>query len=183
MRIVIALLLLALPVQAEDCFSGLPKRVSFDNGKTITIIQRHGEDVSFTSPYVGGNDVVSKTHLILFPRQTRLPNRLLEYRWDSRLPGLEDLVAGFHFDVAGTMRAGKDEPQDYRIVGDVLGAEEVKLGDCSYATLVIATKSYVGGAEVVTTTVNLSTEMLVVLRSGGVDAKGKRYSYQAVGLE
>ena len=40
MRIVIALLLLALPVQAEDCFSGLPKRVSFDNGKTITIIQR-----------------------------------------------------------------------------------------------------------------------------------------------
>ena len=38
MRIGIALLPMALPAQAAECFSGLPKRVSFDSGWTTTII-------------------------------------------------------------------------------------------------------------------------------------------------
>ena len=181
--VLLALLAMALPAQAEECFAGLPKRVTFDSGKTITIIQRHGEDVTYTSPYVGGNDVVSKTHLILFPRQTRLASRFLEYRWDSRLPGLDDLVPGYHYDVSGTMKSGDDTPRDYRIVGDVLGVDVVKLGKCSYPVLAIASKSFVGGAEVVATTVYLSTDMVVVLRTEGVDAAGKRYDYKAVTLE
>ena len=44
--VLLALLAMALPAQAEECFAGLPKRVTFDSGKTITIIQHHGEDVT-----------------------------------------------------------------------------------------------------------------------------------------
>ena len=46
MRIAIALLPMALPAQAEECFSGLPKRVTFDSGRITTFIQRHGEEVT-----------------------------------------------------------------------------------------------------------------------------------------
>ena len=183
MRIVIALFLMALPAQAEDCFSGLPKRLTFDSGKTTMIIQRHGESVTHTEPYVGGNDAVIKTHLFVFPKQIRLPNRMLEYRWDDRLPGLEDMVAGYHFDVQGTMRSGDDAPIDYRIVGDVLSEEVINLGECSYGTLVIASTSYVGGVEVVATTVHLSTEMLAVLRTEGQFKAGEKYVFKAVKLE
>ncbi len=184
LRFLVVMLAFALPAQADGCFSGLPKQVSFDNGKTITVIQRHGEDVTYTTPYLGGNDVVSKTHLILFPKQTRFPDRFLEYLWTTPLPKLAALVPGYHFDVAGKMTSDKDPARAYRIAGDVLAEEEVKLGKCSYTTLVIASKTYVGDTEVVDTTINLSPDMKVVLRSQSIDvATGKHSGYAAVKLQ
>lgn len=188
MRFVLALALVALAspslAQEAECFSGQPKKVTFDNGRTTTIIQRHGSDVTYTQPYAGGNDVVTKTHILLFPKTSRLAARLIEYRWDDRLPGLDDLAPGFHYDVAGTMKSGDGPAQDYRIVGDVLAQDVVKIGKCDYPVLVIEAHSFVGGAEVVATTVSLSTEMMVVLKTEGQDmTSGKIYSYQAVTLE
>ena len=184
MRFLVLLLAFALPARADDCFSGLAKQVSYDNGKTITIIQRHGEDVTYTSPYLGGNDVVSKTHLILFPKQVRFPDRFLEYLWDTPLPKISALVPGYHFDVAGKMTADKDPARTYQITGDVLPEEEVKLGKCSYKTVVIASKTFVGGTEVIDSTINLSPDLLVVLRSQSSDvATGKHSAYAAVKVQ
>lgn len=183
MRWLAVLALLALPARAEDCFSGLPKRLSYDNGSYVTIIQRHGEDFTYEAPYPGGNNVVSKTRLGLFPRDSRLPSRYFEYRWDDRLPQLADLVPGYRFDVAGQMAAGKDEPRAYRISGEVLGREEVKIGDCSYPVLAIARVTYVNGAQVSTDTLRFSPEMMVVLWTDGSDAAGKRFSQHTVRLE
>jgi hypothetical protein len=188
MRFVLAMALavLAGPVLAQEvaCFAGQPKKVTFDSGRTTTIIQRHGSDITHTSPYAGGNDVVTKTHILLFPKTSRLAARLIEYRWDDALPGLGDLVPGFHYDVAGTMKSGEDPAQDYRIVGDVLGQDVVTIGKCDYPVLVIEAHNFVGGVEVVATTVSLSPEMMVVLRTEGKDpATGKSAVQTAVMLE
>lgn len=189
MRIVLALALVALasPALAQEeaaCFEGQPKKVTFDNGRTTTIIQRHGSDITYTTPFAGGNDVVTKTHLLLFPKTSRKAARLIEYRWDSDLPRLDDLVAGFHYDVEGRMKSGDDPEQDYRIVGDVLAEDVVKIGKCDYPVLVIEAHTFVGGTEVVATTISLSTEMMVVLATKGTDVTtGKDHAYQAVTLE
>lgn len=184
MRILLAFMLMALPATAQDCFVGLPKRVTYDSGKVATVIQRHGEEIMYTEPYPGGNDVENKTHLVLFPRQTRLPNRFLEYKWADKLPALAALVPGFHFDVAGGMTSDKNPSQPYRITGDVLASEAVMIGKCRYATLVIASKTYIGDVEVLETTVHFSPDMLVILQTTGTRlADGKSFATRAVGLE
>jgi hypothetical protein len=189
MRVVLALALAALaaPAVAQEeaaCFTGEPKKVTFDNGRTTSIIQRHGNDITYTTPFAGGNDVVTKTHLLLFPKTSRMAARLIEYRWDSRLPRLDDLTPGFQYDVEGTMKSGEDPAQDYRIVGNVLAQDVVKIGKCDYPVLVIAAQSFVNGTPVVETTVSLSTEMMVVLKTEGKDlTSGKAYAYEAVTLE
>jgi len=179
--IVVIMVLLAEPAAAQECFSGLPKRLDYDNGGHVTIIQRHGEDFTYEAPYPGGNNVVSKTHLGIFPRDSRLPNRYFEYRWSSRLPRLPDLVPGYRFDVSGKMAAGKDEPRAYRITGEVMGPDEVRIGGCSYPVLVISRTTYVGGVEVSSDTLRFSAEMGVVLATDTVQG-GKRVVQQVVGL-
>lgn len=182
-----ALAVLALPALAQEeaaCFTGEPKKVTFDTGRTTTIIQRHGSDITYTTPFAGGNDVVTKTHLLLFPKTSRMAARLIEYRWDSRLPRLDDLAVGFHYDVDGTMKSGDDPEQDYRIVGNVLGQDVVTIGKCDYPVLVIEAHTFVGETEVTATTIGLSTEMMVVLKTEGQDmTTGKTYAYQAIALE
>ncbi len=180
---VAVLVLMALPAVAEDCVPGRVKQVTFDDGSTTRVIQRHGADVTLTTPYAGGNDVVAKSHLALVPKQTRMGSRFLEYRWDDRLPPAEALVPGFHYDVAGTMKSGDAAELAYRIVGEVRGAEIVTVGTCDYPVVVVSAKSYIEGVEVVASTVWLSTEMLVGLRSEGQDAGGTRFAKTAVGLE
>jgi len=189
MRFVLALMLLVLaaPAAAQEaaaCFTGAAKKVRFDNGRTTTIIQRHGNDITYTTPFAGGNDVVTKTHLLLFPKTSRMAARLIEYRWESRLPRMDDLAVGFHYDVEGKMKSGDDPAQDYRIVGDVLAEDVVKIGGCEYPVLVIEARSFVNGTEVVVTTVSLSAEFMVVLKTEGKDMNtGKTYSYKTVALE
>ena len=181
-----ALAALALPALAEEvpCFEGQPKKVTYDTGRTTTIIQRHGSDVTYTTPFAGGNDVVTKTHLLLFPKTSRMAARLIEYRWDSQLPGLDDLAVGLHYEVEGKMKSGDDPEQDYRILGDVRAEDVVKLGKCEYPVLVIEAHTFVGGTEVTATTLSLSTEMMVILKTEGQDmTTGKTYAYQAVALE
>jgi hypothetical protein len=110
--------------------------------------------------------------------------RLIEYRWDSSLPGLDDLVAGFQYDVKGKMKSGDDPEQDYRITGNVLAEDMITIGKCDYPVLVIEAHSFVNGTEVVATTVSLSTELMVVLKTEGKDVTtGKTYAYQAVALD
>lgn len=186
LALALALVTLAPPALAQEaeCFVGQPKKVTFDSGRTVTIIQRHGSDITYTSPYAGGNDIVTKTHILLFPKTSRQAARMIEYRWDDALPRLGDLVPGFRYDVAGTMKSGDGPAQDYRIAGEVLGQDVVKIGKCAYPVTVIAAQSFVGGAEVTATTVSLSTEMMVVLKTEGRDlTSGKTYAYQAVTLE
>lgn len=188
MRIVLALACAALaaPAMAEEqpCFAGQPKKVTFDNGRSTTIIQHHGSDITYTQPYAGGNDVVTKTHLLLFPKASRLAARVIEYRWTDALPGLDALVPGFSYDVSGTMKSGQDAAQDYRIAGEVLGQDVVSIGKCDYPVIVIETHTFVGGIEAVATEISLSTEMMVILKTAGKDATtGKKYAYQAVTLE
>ena len=117
--LVLVLVMLALPAGAEECIAGRPSQLRYDDGHTITIIQRHGSDVTFTQPYEGGTDAVQKSHLMLFPKTARFGARGIEYRWTSRLPKLDDLQPGTRFDLLGTMRSGKEAEIDYRAEGDV----------------------------------------------------------------
>ena len=160
-----ALALLALPAQAEECFSGRPQKISYDDGRVLTIIQRHGDDLTYTTPYEGFQDAVTKTHLMLIPKQGRAGARSTEFRWSSRLPRLKDLVPGFRFDIKGTMKSGTGPAIPYRNVGEVLGVEEVKVGACSYPTLVVKIEVYLEGQVEIVSTDYLSPDLLVVLKS------------------
>ena len=184
MRFWVVLALMALPAQAEECFSGSPSHVSYDDGHEITIIQRHGDDVTYTQPYEGFQDSVHKTHLMLFSKQARHGARSSENRWTSRLPGLDDMVPGYHFDIEGTMKSGDAEAIPYRNEGEVLGVEEVKLGACSYPALVIRVNTYLNDQLAITATEYLSAEMLVLLRSEHVVViSGKVARFQAVAIQ
>ena len=167
-RFLMALALLATPAQAQDCFSGEPRQVSYDTGRVITIIQRHGDDVTYTTPYEGFQDAVTKTQLMLFPKQGRAGARSTEHRWSSRLPKLRDLVPGFSFDIKGTMKSGEGEALPYRIAGEVLREEVVSIGECSYPTLAITVDTYLNDELITTATNYLSPDMKVVLRSDTV---------------
>lgn len=162
---VVAFALMAAPVQAQECFTGEPRQVSYDDGRTITIIQRHGDDVTYTTPYEGFQDRVTKTQLMLFPKQGRAGARSTEFRWSSRLPKLRDLVPGFQFDIKGTMKSGDGDALPYRITGEVLREEVVKVGGCDYPTLVIADESYLNDELISTATSYLSPDMRVLLKS------------------
>ena len=143
-------------------------QVRYDDGHTITIIQRHGDDLTYTQPYQGGTDAVQKTHLMLFPKQARFGARATENRWTSRLPKLGDLAPGYRFDVNGTMKSGTDAAMPYRIQGEVVGQNAVKLGACGYPVLVIATNTYLNDALAITATYYLSPDLMVVLKAESV---------------
>lgn len=180
----VALALMAGPVAAQDCFVGEPRKVSYDNGRVFTIIQRHGADVTFTVPYEGFQDSVSKTHLMLIPKQGRSGARSTEYKWSSRLPKLRDLVPGYRFDLDGTMKSGDGEALPYRIAGEVLREEVVKVGACSYPTLVILVETFLGDTLIFRTTDYLSPEMVVLLKTESILIEnGQTVEYAAVGLE
>lgn len=184
MRLLMVLAVLALPAQAEECFSGRPAQVRYDDGHTITIIQRHGDDVTFTEPYAGGNDAVRKTHLMLFPKQARFGARGVEHRWTSRLPKLGDLVPGYRFDLTGTMKSGDTPAIGYRSEGQVLGQEEIKIDACVYPALVIAINTYMDGELAITATDYLSPDMMIILRSEAVLISAARTTaYRAVAIK
>lgn len=183
-RFLMALAMLAAPAQAQDCFSGDPRQVTYDTGRVITIIQRHGDDITYTTPYEGFQDAVTKTQLMLFPKQGRAGARSTEHRWSSRLPKLRDLVPGFRFDIEGTMKSGDGEALPYRITGEVLREEVVMVGACGYPTLVIANETYLNDEILMTGTSYLSAEMKVVLRSETVlISAGSQVKSVAVALQ
>ena len=163
--VLVALALMAQPVQAEECFSGKPTKVGYSDGRVITIIQRHGDDLTYTTPYEGFQDSVLKTHLMLFPKQGRAGARSTDYRWTSRLPKLRDLVPGYQFDLEGTMKSGDGEALAYRKSGEVLREDVVKVGSCSYPALVIAVDTYLSDQVIMTSTEYLSPDMMVILKS------------------
>lgn len=182
--VLLGLALMAAPAQAQDCFAGDPRQVTYDTGRVITIIQRHGDDITFTTPYEGFQDSVTKTQLMLFPKQGRAGARSTEYRWSSRLPKLRDLVPGYSYDIKGTMKSGDGEALPYRITGEVLREEVVMVGKCSYPTLVIAGDTYLNDELLMTGTSYLSAEMKVVLRSETVlVAAGSQVKSAAVTLQ
>ena len=165
MKASIILLLLALPAAAQECFAGKPQQLTYDNGKVATIIQRHGDDLTYTQPYEGFQDTVTKTHLMLFPKTSRAWARATEYRWTSKLPKLSQLVPGYHFDLKGTMQSGGGSAKPYRSAGDVLAPQVIKVGGCPYEVMVVKSTTYLGGAAIATSTDYLSAELGVVLRS------------------
>ncbi|MEO8241244.1 MAG: hypothetical protein ABI832_02975 [bacterium] len=184
MRFLMVLALMALPAQADDCVSGKATRVSYSDGHALTIIQRHGDDLTYTQPYDGGTDAVSKTHLMLFPKEARFGARMVENRWTSRLPNMKDLKPGYHFDIKGTMKSGQGDAVSYRNEGEVLRMEEVKVGTCSYPALVVAMNTYLSGELIITSTNYLSPELEILLQSDVVlISAGKRSSYKALAVQ
>ena len=180
---VLAGLLLAMPAGAA-CFVGKPGKVSFDDGRVITIIQRHGDDLTYTEPYEGFQDIVRKTHLMLFPKAARRGARATEFRWTSRLPKLDQLVPGYHFNLKGAMKSGDGKAVPYRNEGDVLAREVVQIGACSYEVLVVKTTAYLNEQVVSVATDYLSPQMLVLLRSDiSLVSAGTTISQKAVAIE
>jgi hypothetical protein len=179
-----ALALLALPAQAEECFSGLPRQVQYDNGQTYTIIQHHGDDLTYTTPYEGYQDSVTKTHLMLFPKQSRMGARATEFRWSSRLPGMGALTPGYSFDLSAEMKSGDGKPLPYNAKGQVLGIEPVEVGKCSYDALVVQIDTFVGETLVTSATDYLSADMMVLLKVEMTMAStGQVIKYAAIGLQ
>lgn len=176
-------LLLAMPAGAA-CFEGKPGKVTYDNGREITIIQRHGSDLTYTQPYAGYQDSVNKTHLMLFPKTARRGARATEFRWTTRLPKLDQLVPFYHFNLKGTMTSGDGKAVPYRNEGDVLAREVVQIGACSYDVLVVKTTAYLNEQVISVATDYLSPQMLVLLRSDiALVSAGKNISQTAVAIE
>lgn len=183
MRFLVILALFALPAQAEECFVGTPRQIAYDTGRVETIIQHHGDDVTYTVPQDGFQDSVFKMHLMLFPKQSRQGARSSEVRWTSHLPGMRDMVPGYHFDLKGQMKSGDGKPLPYRVAGDVAGTDTVMVGKCPYEARVITLATFLNDQPLVTATYYLSAEMMVVLRSQVVSAStGGRIALNAVGI-
>ena len=161
----LAAVVLAMPVAAAECFAGKPSKVTYDDGRVITIIQRHGDDITYTEPYGGFQDSVIKTHMMLFPKASRRGARVTDFRWTSSLPKAKSMVPGYHFNIKGTMKSGDGKPVPYRNEGDVLAQEVVMVGACSYDVVVVKTASYLDEQVISTATEYLSPDMMVVLRS------------------
>lgn len=174
---------LALPAAAQDCFAGKPSKVSYDDGRVITIIQRHGDDVTYTEPYEGFQDIVRKTDMMLFLKTVRAGARLTEYRWISRLPKLAQMVAGYHFDIKGTMKSGDDKALPYRQVGDVLGQEMMNIGPCPYTVAKIKMETFMNNQLIIVSTDYLSTDLMVVLRSEFIPIGGMQITRTVVAVE
>lgn len=184
MRFLWALALMALPVQAEECFTGRPTQITYASGKVWTIIQRHGDDVTYTVPYEGFQDSVHKTHLMLFAKQSRQGARSSEVRWNSRLPDMEDMQPGFHFDLKGMMKSGDGKALPYRVTGDVKGTAAFGVGACTYEVRVIALATFLNDQPLATATYYLNPEMVVPLRSEVVViAAGTQVVTTVVGLQ
>lgn len=184
MRFLVVTLMLALPAQAQECFSGKPKHVTYSDGHAITIIQRYGDDLTYAMPYAGDHDAVLESQMMLFPKHERFAGRSVEHVWPGRLPKSSVLKPGYHFDIKGTMKSGGGKAVPYRNEGDVLRSEVVMVGKCSYDAVVISMNTYINGDLAITATDYLSLDMLVLLRSDVVTAgAGKGSSYSAVGIE
>ena len=174
---------LAMPAAAE-CFAGKPGRVTYADGRVITIIQRHGDDLTYTEPYEGYQDSVSKTHMMLFPKTSRYGARATEFRWTSPLPKLKQMVPGYHFDIKGTMKSGDGKALPYRSEGDVLGQDVVTIGDCSYDVRVVKTTTYLDGQVISVATDDLSPDLGIVLRSDvSVMSAGTQVKRSVVAVE
>lgn len=184
MRLWMVLALMALPAQAEDCFAGKPRQISYDNGRVWTIIQRHGDDVTYTVPQEGFQDSVYKTHMMLFAKQSRQGARSTEVRWTSRLPGIKDMVPGYHFDLKGMMKSGEGKAVPYRVEGDVTGTDTVMVAKCPYEVQVVTLRTFLNDDPLVSATYYLSPEMMVVLHSEVVPiAAGTQIVTSAVALQ
>jgi hypothetical protein len=182
--VLVALALVAAPVEAQECFSGEPRQVTYDDGRVFTIIQRHGDDVTYTVPYEGFQDAVTKTQLMLFPKQGWAGARSTEFRWTSRLPKAKNMVPGFEFDIEGTMKSGDGVALPYRIKGAVLREEEVMVGKCSYPALVVEMDTYLNDELILKGTDHLSLEMTVVLKREVLPiSSGQMIRSAAVALE
>ena len=158
-------MLLAMPVAAQECFAGKPTKVTYDDGRVITIIQRHGDDVTYTEPYGGFQDSVIKTHMMLFPKASRRGARVTDFRWTTGLPKLKAMVPGYHFNIKGTMKSGDGKPVPYRNEGEVLAQDVVKIGTCNYDVVVVKTASYLDEQVISVATEYLSPDMMIVMRS------------------
>lgn len=174
---------LALPAGAQECFAGKPGKVSFDDGRVITIIQRHGDDLTYTEPYEGFQDIVRKTHLMLFLKTARAGARATEYRWTTRLPKLSQMVPGYHFDLKGTMKSGDGNALPYRRTGDVLGQEVIKVGDCPYEVVKIQTETFMDDQFMDVSTDYLSPDLMIVLRSEIVPNGAQQIIRNVVAIE
>ena len=180
----VAGLLLAMPAAAQECFAGKPAKLTYSDGRVITIIQRHGDDLTYTEPQDGFQDSVSKTHMMLFAKTSRRGARATEFRWTSKLPSLGQMVPGYHFDLKGTMKSGDGKALPYRNEGDVLAQNVVQIGTCNYDVIVVKTATYLDNQVISVATDYLSPDLMVVLRSDiAVMSAGTEISRAVVGIE
>jgi hypothetical protein len=180
----VVLLMLSLPAQAQECFAGKPRHVTYSDGHAITILQRAGDKMTYSTLYGGDHDAVLESQMMLFPKHERFGGRSVEHKYPGRLPKSSALKPGFHFDIKGTMSSGSGAAIPYRNEGEVLRRDVVTLGKCSYDAVVISMKTYVNNQVAITATTYLSPDMLIILQTEFVLAgAGTQGSYKVVALE
>lgn len=174
--------MLALPAAAA-CFTGQPVAVRYDDGTTLRILKRRGDEMTVSETSAEG-EKVQKWHLMLFLRETReADGRKTRETWSGRLPGMADLVPGFRFAVDGTSPAAKGGRNPTRLEGEVTGVEEVALGDCRYAAVVIDQDYYLQDGWLFSLKTWLSPDMGVILRKQFQASGIAPMTQQAMALE
>ena len=181
-----AALLLALSSMGAPagagCFAadGMPVKATYQGGTTLEYMGREGDVLTYSSA-----GVLSRMQAGLWPLEHRSDGYLKQYRWDTPLPDLQEVIAaGGKARAEGQVSETKRKPAPVAVEVEVLGSRTLDWEDCRYSVIEFRKVMTVGGKKVSEGVMLYAPDAMIAFRSDTVDlATGEVYSYALEALE
>ena len=181
-----AALLLALSSMGAPagagCFAadGMPVKATYQGGTTLEYMGREGDVLTYSSA-----GVLSRMQAGLWPLEHRSDGYLKQYRWDTPLPDLQEVIAaGGKARAEGEVSETKRKPAPVAVEVEVLGSRTLDWEDCRYSVIEFRKVMTVGGKKVSEGVMLYAPDAMIAFRSDTVDlATGEVYSYALEVLE
>ena len=181
-----AALLLALSSMGAPagagCFAadGMPVKATYQGGTTLEYMGREGDVLTYSSA-----GVLSRMQAGLWPLEHRSDGYLKQYRWDTPLPDLQEVIAaGGTARAEGEVSETKRKPAPVAVEVEVLGSRTLDWEDCRYSVIEFRKVMTVGGKKVSEGVMLYAPDAMIAFRSDTVDlATGEVYSYALEALE
>mgnify|MGYP001214798876 CR=1 FL=1 len=181
-----AALLLALSSMGAPagagCFAadGMPVKATYQGGTTLEYMGREGDVLTYSSA-----GVLSRMQAGLWPLEHRGDGYLKQYRWDTPLPDLQEVIAaGGKARAEGEVSETKRKPAPVAVEVEVLGSRALGWEDCRYSVIEFRKVMTVGGKKVSEGVMLYAPDAMIAFRSDTVDlATGEVYSYALEALE
>jgi hypothetical protein len=126
--------------QQADCFTAgdarLPSKVTYDNGSTLTVLDRLGGELRSETTLPDGKKTRGSAYRGLFVSMRELPTMTAEYSWNQDLARFFPLKIGDHIVADATvLLPGKKAVGTYFTEMSVVAEEMLRVGSCDYPVL------------------------------------------------
>lgn len=129
--------LLASPAGAACFGPAIPKKLTYDSGRTVDILSHTGQDLTIRLILPNGKPDVSSIRGGLFTLYNSNNGTTFSYEWQTDLPDIRDLRPGQRLHFEADMVVENAHRTYFKMDLQVLREDHLTVGGCDYPVIVV----------------------------------------------